>query len=133
MKVEESVFIKGTKEKVWETFTDLTCWRDWNTIMKDVSTGRTDRLVEGKKFKCCIREIKEVVQYELIVWSTSKYGIYARHEFIFSEKDAGVQVISREVFKSLNNTAMVFIFPEKKVKELTLQFLKDLKEAVESS
>jgi uncharacterized protein YndB with AHSA1/START domain len=33
MIIEESIFINAPIDKVWQTFTDLTCWRQWNSVL----------------------------------------------------------------------------------------------------
>jgi hypothetical protein len=141
MMVEESVLILAPQEKVWKTFTDLSCWEDWNTVLKDVS-ARDNSIERGGTFRCSIRPfffpvrfepiIEEVILWEKIVWTGSKYGISLRHEFIFEKDERGVHLVSRETFSGIAVETVPALFPEQRIRELTRLFLKDLKEAAES-
>jgi hypothetical protein len=140
MVIEESITIVAPLDRVWKTFTDITCWPAWNTVMKDVRSDSAS-LEKGADFRFCLRPfmfpvyvepfIEEVIPNRLVVWSGSKFGIFARHEFIFEESEKNVTVISRESFKGITMDNMSFIFPEKILKELTISLLRDLKQASE--
>jgi hypothetical protein len=142
MVIEESISINATKDAVWRHFTDLTCWVNWNSVLRDVTTERGS-IQKGETFGCSMRPfvfpvhfesfIEEVVPYERVVWSGSKYGIFARHEFFFREGEGRVQVISRETFKGITMDNMKFIFPAGRIRELTKSMLKDLKKAAEGT
>ena len=141
MVIEESVLINTSLEKVWQTFTDLTCWLDWNSVLKDIATEHPS-IQRGDSFTCSIRPfvfpvkfellIEEVVPYERVVWSGSKYGIFARHVFIFRATGDRVQVISTETFKGVTIENLKFIFPGWRIRELTQSLLRDLKKASEA-
>ncbi len=140
MVIRESVIIRSTKQKVWETFTDLTCWNNWNTVIRDVHPEE-NCLANGKTLKCTFRpflfpirvriEIEEIVPYERIIWSAKKKGLEARHEFLFHNHEKGIQVISKETFTGLLTTGSGLLFPVKRMRDLTKTFLKDLKKASE--
>jgi uncharacterized protein YndB with AHSA1/START domain len=76
MKIEESIEITANIEKVWETFTDLTGWADWNTVLRNIPPGRK-RIREGEKFSCSLSpfaipvyfepEVQEVIPFEKII------------------------------------------------------------------
>jgi len=142
MVIEESILINAPVDAVWKHFTDLTCWVNWNSILRDVTTEH-DSIQKGGTFSCSIRPfvfpvsfesfIEEVVPYERVVWSGSKYGIFARHEFFFRGVEGQVQVISREEFKGITIENMKFIFPAGRIRELTKSMMKDLKKAAEST
>jgi len=142
MVIEEEILINALLEIVWKTFTDLTCWVNWNSVLKDVSTDH-DSIEKGETFSCSIRPfilpvhfetfIEEVVLHERVVWSGSKYGIFARHEFIFEKIEERVRVTSRETFKGMTIENMKLIFPGWRIRELTKSLLTDLKEASETT
>lgn len=140
MLIEEVIAIRAPIEKVWKTFTDLTCWMRWNTVLRNVRSGERC-LSGGKEVTCCLYpflfpitvnlRIEELIPHELIVWSARKKGLYARHEFIFGKKDDSVLVTSREAFTGLFSTASGVLLPKKRMRKLTIRFLKDLKKASE--
>lgn len=140
MLIKETVTINATLEKVWDTFTDLACWVNWNTVLKDVRTkGRS--LTDGKPLKCSLRpfflpirvklQIEEIVPHKRIVWIARKKGLEARHEFLFENNQNGIHVISRETFTGLLSAGLGLLLPVKRMKSLTETFLEDLKRAAE--
>ncbi len=142
MVIEESVLINAELKKIWKTFTDLTCWADWNTVASKAASD-SGRLEEGEKFTFCLRpfsvpimiepKIEEVIPREKVVWTGTKFGIFSRHEFLFQQAANGVLVTSRETFRGLPLLFGGFSFPESTVRELTTGMLNDLKKAAETS
>jgi len=140
MIIEESVLISADLKDIWKTFTDLTCWANWNTVATGAASG-SGRLEEGERFTFCLRpfsipinvepKIEEVVPREKVVWSGTKFGIFSRHEFLFQQASNGVLVTSREEFRGLPMLFGGMTFPEGTVRELTVGMLNDLKNSVE--
>jgi hypothetical protein len=140
MLIEESVLINADLRNIWKTFTDLTCWADWNTVACKAASV-SGRLEEGERFTFCLRpfsvpiviepKIEEVVPLEKVVWTGTKFGIFSRHEFLFQQVANGVLVTSREAFRGLPLLFGGVTFPEGMVRELTVGMLNDLKKAAE--
>lgn len=140
MVIEESIFIHADIDTIWKTFTDLTCWADWNKVVRDVMSD-SGRLTEGERFTCCIRpflvpitlnpRIESVVPAQSIVWTGSKFGIFSRHEFLFQQLTNGVKVTSREVLRGLRLLFAGTVFTEGLVRRLNIEMLNDLKNACE--
>jgi hypothetical protein len=141
MVIEESILIHAKIDKVWKTFTDLTCWKQWNTVMEDVCT-REKCLSCGEEFSCCFRplvlpikatiRIEEAKPYERIVWSAQKKGFTARNIFTFQNNEKGVIVTSRDTFSGFIIRVFGFLLPKKRMRTLIQIFLKDLKTASEN-
>jgi len=142
MVIEESIIINASLEKVWDIFTDLTCWKNWCSVIEDV-TADGKRLEEGNSFKCCIRPfdipmnleplVEEIDPMHRIVWSGKKHGISARHEFTFQTKNNGVLLTSREAFTGLVMSPLRFLFPKKTLQELSGKMLREIKVAAETA
>jgi hypothetical protein len=141
MVIEESVLINANISKVWQIFTDLTCWRDWNTVMRNVcSDGKS--LSHGCDISCSFRpfllpvkaiiRVEELKPYERIVWSAKKKGFTARNKFSFQSNEKGVLVTSREAYSGPLVKSLSFLLPKKKMRTLIKTFLRDLKTASES-
>ena len=140
MIIEEAIAIHAPIEKVWNTFTDLTCWMQWNTVIRNVRSEERC-LSNGKEVKCCLHpyifpikvrlRVEELIPFELITWSAKKKGLYARHEFIFEKRGSSVLVTSRETFTGLLSKASGAFLPKRKMQALTQRFLKDLRKASE--
>ena len=141
MQIEHSITIKADMRIVWDIFTDLTCWKNWNTVAEDL-TSDSRTLTEGKYFKFCIRPfafplyiepvVEAVRECSYIVWSGSKHGIHARHEFIFTESAEGVLLTSRETFSAGVFKKILVYFSKGKVHTLSIKMLEELKEAAEN-
>ena len=140
MIIKESITIAATIEKVWDTFTDLSGWTSWNTVIKDVKS-KERLLINGRSLKCTFRpflfpirvkiRIEEIIPYEHIIWVARKKGLVARHEFLFRNSEQGIQVISRETFTGLFVAGEGLLLPVRRMRSLTKVFLKDLKKAAE--
>jgi len=140
MIIKESITINSTIEKVWETFTDLTCWVNWNTVIKNVKSTE-QLLMDGRSLKCTFRpflfpiqvkiKIEEIAPHKHIIWVAKKKGLSARHEFIFQNSEKGIQVTSWESFTGLLVAGAGFLLPVRRMRNLTKTFLKDLKKAAE--
>lgn len=141
MIIEDSITIHSPIQKVWETFTNVTCWDDWSTVLKNVSRDKAEVLTQGGRIRFCIYPfsfpvhfepvIDEIVPNRKVVWTSWKFGVTARHEFIFKEIENGVRVISKETFKGISLKTLRFLFPRSRLRNLTVAFLRDLKKAAE--
>jgi hypothetical protein len=141
MVIEESIVIHAPIDKVWETFTDVSCWKNWTSVLENVPNSGNERLSARKKFTWCIRPfvfpvyfepvVEEVVPHERVVWSAKKYGIAARHEFTFQKEGNGVRLTSREEFSGPPLVFSAVLFSRWKLTELTRSFLRDIKQAAE--
>lgn len=142
MIISESIVINAPLTKVWDNFTDLTCWKEWSTVMSNVSS-ETERLTEGKSFKFCIRPftfpvnvepvVEELITEQRIVWTGSRHGIKARHEFLFEEKNGKTLLTSNELFKINWFKRLFFHIPKKRLHRLSVLMLQDLKDACENN
>jgi hypothetical protein len=140
MVINESITIQADLQKVWKTFTDLTCWNNWNTVMQDVKSDE-HCLTKSKYLKCCFRpfvfpikvniEIEEIVPYKRVIWSAKKRGLSAYHKFLFEKNERGTIVTSNETFDGFLPKTSAFLFPKSKMRNLTKIFLRDLKKAAE--
>jgi hypothetical protein len=140
--IEESVTINAGIKKVWEMFIDLSCWREWNTVVTVVSSGGKGKIAEGTSFTCMILPLafllpleplaEEVVPCKKIILSGHRFGIRARHEFLFEGNEAKTTVTSRETFTGIPSVLPIWIFIEMRAKKLTGDMLRDMKIAAET-
>ncbi|OHE57601.1 MAG: hypothetical protein A2Z47_03860 [Thermodesulfovibrio sp. RBG_19FT_COMBO_42_12] len=140
MIIEETILINAEMDKVWETFTDLTCWEDWNTVMRNVCSVEKYLSIGGNilcsfrpfllPIKAAIR-VEEVIPHKQIVWSAKKKGFSARNKFTFQSNERGVIVTSRETFSGAIVKSLGFLLPKRKMRTLIKTFLRDLKNASE--
>lgn len=141
MVIEEAVLIKAPKEEVWKTFTDLSCWKEWNSTACDAASP-SGRIEEGEPIRFCLRPfnlpvsldpvVDEVIPYERVIWSGSKFGISSRHAFLFQQAANGVLVTSREEFRGIPLLIGGRPLTEKVARDLVRSMLQELKAACES-
>jgi hypothetical protein len=140
--IEESVTINAGIRKVWGMFIDLSCWHEWNTVMTVLSSGEKGKIAEGTSFTCLILPLaflvplepfaEEVVPCKRIILSGHRFGIGARHEFLFEGNEAETTLTSRETFTGIPSLLPTWIFFEMRMKKLTGDMLRDLKIAAET-
>lgn len=141
MLVEESILINADLDKVWDTFTNLTCWKDWNSVIRDAK-AEEGCISSGSCIYCNFKpffftinvkiEVKDVRLKERISWHVNKFGLIAEHLFVFSQRENGVLVTSKETFNGFLVKNALFIIPKQKIIHLTRTFLKELKRASEN-
>ena len=141
MVIEEHILVNAGVEKVWRVFSDLTCWNNWNSVIRDVSCD--EQCIEtGKILRCHFRpfvfpirveiKVEQVIPNQCVTWSVRKKGFLAYHEFLFREQENRVLVTSKETFSGVLVSLLKFLLPRKKIRMLTSTFLSDLKVASES-
>ena len=140
MLIEEAVLIRANIETVWKTFTDLACWKDWNSTACDAAST-SGRIEEGERIRFCLRPfavpvhldpvVDEVVPHERVVWSGSKFGISSRHEFLFQRASNGILVTSREEFRGLPLLLGGRRFTGSLARDLVRSMLRELQAACE--
>jgi hypothetical protein len=139
--VEEAVTINANIKKVWEMFIDLSCWQKWNTVLTVASSGERGPIAKGKSFVCVMRPLafgvhlepraEEVLPFKSIILSGHRFGVTARHEFLFDGNETRTLVISRETFTGILPALPGWFFLQHRIKELTRYMLRDLKIAAE--
>jgi len=141
MVIEEHILVNADMERVWKVFTDLTCWNNWNSVIRDVYCD-DQCLSHAKTLTCCFRpfsfpinveiNVKKVVPNQYVAWSVRKKGFLAYHEFLFQRDENGVLVTSKETFSGLLVSLFKYLLPRKRMRVLANTFLNDLKWASES-
>jgi hypothetical protein len=139
--IEESVQINADVRTAWKTFTDFTCWSGWCTSVSDMDALRCATPRPGARLSFRIRpfsipltitpRIDEVVEFQQIVWSGGKWGVRARHEFLFSESGGGSLLTSREVFGGWLIKSFGFLFPLGRLHGITMKMLNELRREAE--
>lgn len=143
MVIKESIRINASLAAVWSTFTDLSRWNEWNSVLTNCSDAGNACLLPGARCTWCIRPfvfsvyfkpvIEDIVPYERIVWRAERFGIAARHEFFFKQEGNSVRVESRETFAKSAPLYFVAAFFRFKLEALTRTFLADVQKAAEAA
>jgi hypothetical protein len=140
-RIEESVLIDAPREIAWGTFTDLTCWADWNSVLTGVRMGPDPRLAGGSDFSCCLSPFGVAVPFSVsvelaepparLLWVGARWGVRGRHWFLFSDQEGGTRCESVEDLTGPTVALAGPFFPTWHFRELTRRFLRDLKAGAE--
>jgi ligand-binding SRPBCC domain-containing protein len=140
-RIEESVLIDAPREVAWGTFTDLTCWADWNSVLTGVRPGSGTRLADGSGFSCRLSPFGVPVPFSVrvelaeapsrLLWVGARWGVRGRHWFLFSDQEGGTRCESSEDLTGPAVTLAGPLFPTWRFRQLTRRFLADLKAGAE--
>jgi uncharacterized protein YndB with AHSA1/START domain len=141
MIVEASIEIAAPVTRIWDTFSDLSSWHQWNSVLRGARYRKSAHLTVGATFTCTIEPFGVPISFEAVVteaepplyvvWETRKPGLMARHSFLCEEGYRQVRVISREQFRGPVVQAAGPFFPAWRIRALTVALLRDLKAAAE--
>jgi hypothetical protein len=141
MIIEATIQINAPLQRVWDVFSDISNWGDWNPVCRECRFETGNALVKGS---CISFELTPVIfpmriapevghcePGKKVVWSGSKMGIHAEHEFFFEENDNGVELKSIEHFKGPMLFFAKLLFLPSRLHGLTIRLLDAIKEKAE--
>jgi len=141
MIIEATIQINAPLQLVWDVFSDISNWGEWNPVCRECRLDEGNALVKGSyiSFELTpiilpIRIAPSVEHCEpgkKVVWAGSKMGIHAEHEFYFKENDAGVELKSIEHFKGPMLFFAKMMFLPSRLHGLTIRLLNAIKEKAE--
>ncbi len=142
MKIEAAIQINAHLQRVWDVFSDIANWDDWNPVCRECRFEAGKSLVKGacisfelNPIVLPIRIAPVVTQCEpgkKVVWTGGRLGIYAAHEFYFEENKAGVELRSIEHFKGPMLIVARLMFLPSRLHALTIRLLDAIKKEAES-
>lgn len=142
MVIKESIVIDAPVKTVWQVFTEVENWSEWNTVCRECRLEDGDAMEEGAclSFELTplllpLRIAPVIETYEAgkeITWSGSKWGIHARHTFVFSPVNGGTRLESREVFSGALFWAARLTGMPGRLHELTSRLLSAIKAEAEA-
>lgn len=100
VKVEKSIKIYSSVDKVWKILTDINKWREWNPDIKRATLN--GNLLPGTTFEwesggSKIRSTLHTVEsFEYIGWSGKAFGAYAIHNWKLTKLNGMTEVIVEE-------------------------------------
>lgn len=142
MIIDATIEIHAPLKTVWDVFSDIDNWKEWNPVCRECRFEEGNKLVSGScisfelnVFILPIR-IAPVVEFcdpgRKVVWKGSKMGIYAEHTFIFTESDNTVLLKSTEVFSGPMLFFAKLIFMPSRLHAQSLRLLDVIKIEAES-
>ncbi|MCU0597837.1 MAG: SRPBCC family protein [Desulfobacterales bacterium] len=142
MIIAASIKINAPLSTVWDVFTDIRNWKEWNPVCRECRLEEGDAMACGACFSFELNpmilsiRIKAVIdQFEpgkQVVWSGSRLGIDATHTFTFIENDGHVLLKSEESFSGpLLFLARLIGIPSR-LHQLSNRLLESIKQQAES-
>ena len=144
MVIREEIEIAAPLAIVWNVFSRLEEWDDWNTACQSCHLVEVEEMVSGACFSFVVRpftlpikvepKITDCAPGERVVWEGARLGIHAIHTWTFRELNGSVTLTSSETFSGpLIWLARVILVPQR-LHTLTRQLLISIKqEAVKVS
>jgi hypothetical protein len=106
--IEESIEIRAPLSVVWEVFSQLENWEEWNSVCRGCSLPDGGSMQAGICFAFTLRpyfvpikitpRITRCEPGREVVWEGGRLGNRAEHRFTFIEAGDTVRLISREAF-----------------------------------
>ncbi len=109
MVIRKEIEINAPLGVVWNVFSKMEDWREWNQVCQNCCYVEGDRMALDTCFSFEISPLyipmrvkPRIVKCDPgkeVIWTGGRLGVNAEHTFRFSETDNGVRVLSEEVFK----------------------------------
>jgi len=142
MIINASVRINAPLQTVWDVFSDIENWKQWNPVCRECRFETGHSLVRGACISFSlnpmvlpIRIVPEVTHCEpgkKVIWKGGRLGINAEHEFLFEETDGEVVIKSTEYFKGPMLIFARLMFLPARLHALSLRLLDAIKEQSEA-
>lgn len=137
MIIEESVEIRAPLGVVWEVFSRLENWEEWNSVCRGCSLPGGGSMQAGACFAFTLRpyfvpikispRITRCEPAREVVWEGGRLGIHAQHRFTFLESGDTVHLISREVFVGPLLWLCRLLFIPRKLHGLSRKMLQEIR------
>lgn len=143
MKIEAVIQINASLQRVWDVFSDIGNWKDWNPVCRECRFEEGSALVKGA---CISFELNPIMVVAIriapvvthcepgkkVVWTGDRLGIYAEHEFYFTENEAGVELKSIEHFSGPMLVLAKLLFLPSRLHGMTIRLLDAIKKEAET-
>lgn len=124
--LEASRLVRAPRQRVWQVFSDLTAWPQWNpqcpgsAPREGLSRGaRLDLWLKPLGLPVMVRaEVVEAEEGQAVAWRGRAWGITTHHRYTFSDKGRDTLVVFRE---SLSGWPLLLARPFYSPRGLSLQ------------
>jgi hypothetical protein len=142
MIIAEKVVINAPLRRVWQVFSNLSAWGQWNSVCQDCCLVSGEALAVGTCFSFKLRPYYLPIKIDLhvtacdpgrkIVWKGERLGVRGVHHFVFTEEDGKVLLASIEDFSGpLFLLSRLLLVPHR-LHQLSRQLLQEVKRASEA-
>lgn len=142
MVIQEQITIQAPLSRVWQIFTNIAAWGEWNTVCSDCCFITGQEITPGACLAFSLRpyylpiEIRpKVIKCEPpreVVWEGQRLGVHAVHRFEFRENNGQVTIISTEEFGGPLFFLARLLMVHRRLQRLSIRLLQDIKRAAEA-
>lgn len=141
MLIQEQVTINAPLSRVWQIFTDIAAWGEWNSVCTDCCFISGKEITPGaclafrlKPYYLPIEIQPKVTKCEAqreVVWEGQRLGVHAVHRFEFLENNGQVTLVSTEEFGGPLFFLARLLLVHRRLQRLSIRLLQDIKQASE--
>ena len=142
MVIQEEIEIAAPLTIVWNIFSRLEDWDDWNTACQSCHLVEGQEMAAGACFSFVVRpftlpikvepRITECEPGQKVVWEGERLGIHAVHTWTFGETNGRVILLSHEEFSGPLIWLARLILVPRRLHSLTRQLLISVKQEAEA-
>ena len=137
MVIEESVEINAPLSVVWNVFSAMEDWQNWNSVCENCCVIKGDGMAQDTCFTFQMRPYYLPIKVsptitrcdpgKEVVWEGRRFGVHAVHTFIFTEEGEVVRLTSSETFRGPLLWLSKIIFIPSRLHRLTQQLMAAIK------
>lgn len=141
MIIRETIHIAASPATVWQVFSDIDNWRQWNPVCREcrLETGQAMETGACISFQLTpvffpIRIsplITRCLPAREVVWIGSKWGLHAEHTFLLKPESNGTRLESMERFSGWILPLLTLAGIPRRLHQLTRQLLETIKARAE--
>jgi hypothetical protein len=142
MIIEESIEINAPLPVVWNVFSAMEDWQNWNPVCENCCIISGDGMAQDTCFTFQMRPyylpikvmptITKCEPGKLVIWEGRRFGVQAVHRFIFEETKNSVRLTSSETFRGPLLWLSKLIFIPRRLHRLTQQLMASIKKQAEA-
>lgn len=142
MVIREAIEIHAPLATVWEVFSRLDEWEQWNEVCQECCLIEGDEMASGACFTFTLRpyffpmkiapRIVKCDPGKEVVWAGSRFGVHAEHSFRFEERNGHVLLISEERFHGFMLLLGRLVLAPRRLHQLSRELMAAIKRRAEA-
>ncbi len=141
MILQEQITVNAPLLRVWQVFTDIAAWGEWNSVCEDCCFVSGTAITPGACLAFSLRPYYLPIKIQPrvihcdppreVVWEGRRLGVHAVHRFAFQEHDGQVTILSVEEFGGPLFFLARLLLVHRRLQQLSRRLLEDIKRAAE--
>ncbi len=139
--VREAALIQAPVDRVWDVFSRLDGWSQWDPGLSGLHFVRGAPWKRGSVAEFHVQRLggRSLVRAEIIesdpprkiLWLGNRCGIYGQHSFVFEPEGEGTRATTAVVFSGPFLSLAYLVLPEERLRKTFKQWLAGLRTAAE--